>query len=144
MAATKILQVLVTEAETGTVFAITDSKFISVMEDTLGSKITYERQGARVEQVIVTEVPGAGGLGGISINQGGADTPGTSGVLFPVTLADGSVEWINHLRILHREPWTSGDIRTKIAYDAYGARPQYLEVQETMAELTTTITSRNA
>ena len=142
MAATKVLQVLVTDAASSTVFAITDSRFIALMDDTLGCKISYERDGARVEQVVVTETPQT--IGGTSIAQGGADTPGTSGVLFPVTLGDDSVEWISHLRILHREPWTSGDIRTKIAYDSYGARPQYIEVQETMAELTTTITSRNA
>ena len=142
MSATKILQLVVNDAETSTEFTLTDSQLIVVMDDTLGSKITYERDGAKVEQHVVEESPWT--LGGTTIHQGAADTPGTSGVLFPVTRADGAIEWINHLRIFHREPWTDGVTRTKIEYNAYGARNQYIHVQETMAELTASITSRNA
>jgi len=139
--ATSILQVALTDAASSTAFTLTDNQLISVIEDTLGAVVFYEQNGARVEKHVVTETPTT--LGGTSVNQGGADTPGTSGVLFPVTLVDGSVEWISHLRVMHREPWTDGDIKTKIQYNAYGASPRYILVQETMAELTTTITSRN-
>lgn len=141
MAASKILQLGVTDAATSTAFTLTDSQLIVVMDDTLGSKITYERNGAKVEQHTVTQSPWT--LGGTSIHQGAADTRGTSGVLFPVTRSDGKIEWINHLRIQHREPWTDGVTRTKIEYNSYGARNEYIHVQETMAELTATITSRN-
>lgn len=138
---TKILQVGLTDAATSTAFTLNDRDLIVLEDDTLGCKVTYERDGAKVEQHFVTQSPWT--IGGTSVHQGGSDTSGTSGVMFPITRSDGKIEWISHLRIMHREPWTDGDTRTKIEYNNYGARNEYFHVQETMAEITATILQRN-
>jgi len=139
--ATSIKQVPLTQASSGDSFTLTETTFISVIDDTLGAQVFYERDGARVESHIVTESGTT--IGGTSVAQGGADTPGTAPCMFPVTLEDGSVEWINNFRIKHKEEFVSGTINTKIEYDAYGAQLNYILVQETVAELDTTIASRN-
>ena len=144
---TKILQVALTEAvdPAGTAFTLNDRDLIVLEDDTLGCKVTYERDGAKTEIHYVTESPWT--IGGTSVVQGGSNVSGSSGVMFPVTNSDGKVEWINHLRISHREPWTDTTTTvttyTKIEYNNYGARETYFHVMETMAQITATILQRN-
>lgn len=109
------LQIQVTLAEDGNVFNITETDIVRVVADTLGSKIMLWKDGADLQEYIVTETP--------------AQLVLLSKALVSITHTDDSAaEWINANRILLVDDEGTGAV---IKYNVNGAHPRYFTVNET-------------